>query len=259
MEEWTQTVLIPTLEGYSPSDIYNGDETALFYKSLPHRTYCRVDDKPAGSTQRKDRLTLLVITNMDGSNHRKLSVIGKAQNPHCLQKKYKMTVNEMTVDWYASKNAWMTEDIHHRIMTKFNNQMRKAGCHVLYVCDNASSHQVREYSHIKFLMLPPNATSIVQPLDQGIFRSVKRRYNKKLAERYLVSVENNKDADTILKQLDIGAATNMIHNAWKETSSTIIQNCFHKAGFKQQGLDPEQAPEEPPVAPAPDVWNKVQR
>ena len=142
MEEWTHTVLIPTLKGYSPSDIYNGDETALFYKSLPHRTYCHVDDKPAGSTKHKDRLTLLIITNMDGSDHRKLSVIGKAKNPWCLQKKYKMTVNEMAVDWYASKNAWMTGDIHHRIMTKFNNQMRKAGCHVLYVCDNASSHQI---------------------------------------------------------------------------------------------------------------------
>ena len=259
LEEWTHTVLIPTFKGYSPSDIDNGDESALFYKSLPHRTYCHVDDKPAGSTKRKDRPTLLVITNMDGSDHKKLSVIGKAKNPHCLQKKYKMTVNEMAVDWYASKNAWMTGDIHHRIMTKFNNQMRKASHHVLYVCDNASSHQVQEYSHIKFLMLPPNATSIVQPLDQGILHSVKRRYEKKLAEIYLVSAENNKDVNTILKQLDIVAATNMIHYAWKERSSTIIQNCFHKAGFKHHSLDPEQAPEEPPVAPAPDVWNKVQR
>ena len=142
-------------------------------------------------------------------------------------------------------------------MTKFNNQMRKAGCHVLYVCDNASSHQVWEYSHIKFLMLPPNATSIVQPLDQGIIHSVKRRYKKKLAERYLVSVENNKDVNPILKQLDIVAATNMVHNAWKETSATIIQNCFHKAGFKHHAVDPDPAPEGAPVAPAPDVWNKV--
>ena len=196
---------------------------------------------------------------MDGSDHRKLSVIGKAKNPCCLQKKYKLTVNEMAVDWYASKNTWMTGDIHHRIMTKFNNQMRKAGCYVLYVCDNASSHQVQEYSHIKFLMLPPNATLIVQPLDQSIIRSVKRRYKKKFVERYLVSVENNKDVNTILKQLDIVAATNMVHNAWKETSSTIIQNCFHKAGFKHNAVDPDPSPEEPPVAPAPDVWNKVQR
>ena len=51
LEEWTHTVLIPTLEGYSLSDIYNGDKTALFYKSLPHRTYHLVDDNLAGSTK----------------------------------------------------------------------------------------------------------------------------------------------------------------------------------------------------------------
>ena len=155
LETWKETVLVPTLARYSPNDIYNGDETALFYKSLPHRTYCFDGDKPAGSAKRKDRLTLLIITNMDGSDHRKLSVIGKSKTPHCLQKKYKMQVKDMSVDWYASKNAWMTGEIHHQIMTKLNNEMRHSNCHILYVCDNASSHQVREYSHIKFLILPP--------------------------------------------------------------------------------------------------------
>ena len=157
---------------------------------------------------------------MDGSDHRKLSVIVKAKTPHCLQKKYKMQVKDRAVNWYASKHAWMTGDFHHRIMTKFNTQMRVAGYHVLYVCDNASSHQVREYSHVKFFMLPLNATSVVQPLDQGIIQSVKRKYKKKLAERYLVSVENNKDANTLLKQLDIVVATNMVADAWKKTNSS---------------------------------------
>ena len=120
----------------------------------------------------------------------------------------------------------MTRKIHHKIMTKFNNQMRAAGHHVLYVCDNASSHQVKEYLHIKFLMLPPNSTSILQPLDQGIILSVKSRYKKKLVERYLMSVENNTNANALLKQLDIVAVTNMVHHSWNETTSMIIQNCF---------------------------------
>ena len=260
LETWKETVLVPTLARYSPNDIYNGDETALFYKSLPHRTYCLDGDKPAGSAKRKDRLTLLIITNMDGSDHRKLSVIGKSKTPRCLQKKYKMQVKDMSVDWYASKNAWMTGEIHHQIMTKLNNEMRLSNRHILYVCDNASSHQVREYSHIKFLMLPPNATSIMQPLDQGIILSAKRRYKKKLAERYLACVENNKDANSLLKALDIVQATNMIAASWRETSSTIIQNCFRKAGFKHHAVDPASEIQEDPLpAPAPDVWNRVQR
>ena len=259
LETWKETVLLPTLARYSQNDIYNGDETALFYKSLPHRTYCFDGDKPAGSAKRKDRLTLLIITNMDGSDHRKLSVIGKLKTPRCLQKKYKMQVKDMSVVWYASKNAWMTGEIHHQIMTKLNNEMRLSNHHILYVCDNASSHQVREYSHIKFLMLPPNATSIMQPLDQGIILSAKRRY-KKLAERYLACVENNKDANSLLKGLDIVQATNMIAASWRETSSTIIQNCFCKAGIKHHAVDPASEIEEDPLpAPAPDVWNRVQR
>ena len=152
---WNETVLLPTLARYSPNDIYNGDKTDLFYKSLPHRTYCFDGDKPAGSAKCKDRLTLLIITNMGGSDHRKLSVIGKSKMPRCLQKKYKMQVKDLSVNWYASKNAWMTGEIHHQIMSKLNNEMRLSNHHILYVCDNASSHQVSEYSHIKFLMLPP--------------------------------------------------------------------------------------------------------
>ena len=219
LETWKETVLVPTLARYSPNDIYNGDETALFYKSLPRRTYCFDGDKPAGSAKCKDRLTLLIITNMDGSDHRKLSVTGKSKTPHCLQKKYKMQVKDM-----------------------------------------ASSHQVQEYYHIKFLMLPPNATSIMQPLDQGIILSAKRRYKKKLAERYLACVENNKDVNSLLKALDIVQATNMIAASWRETSSTIIQNCFRKAGFKHHAVDPASKIEEDPLpAPAPDVWNRVQR
>ena len=99
LEEWKEIILIPTLKGYSPSDIYNGDKTALFYKTLTHRTYCKPGEKLAGSAKCKDRLTLLIITNIDGSDHRKLSVIGKAKNPRCLQKKYKMQVKDMVVNW----------------------------------------------------------------------------------------------------------------------------------------------------------------
>ena len=119
--------------------IFIGDETALFCKCLPHRTYCFNGDKPVGSAKHKDRLTLLNITNIDGSDHRKLAVIDQAKTPQSLHKKYKMQVKDMAVDWYTSKNAWMTGDIHHKIMIKFNGEMRKSNWHILYVCDNASS------------------------------------------------------------------------------------------------------------------------
>ena len=58
---------------------------------------------------------------------------------------------------------------------------------------------------------PPSiSSSIMQPLDQGIILSVKKRYKKKLSERYLVSVENNKNTNALINFLDIVAATNMV-------------------------------------------------
>ena len=52
----------------------------------------------------------------------------------------------------------------------------------------------------------------------------------------------------------------MIAASWRETSSTIIQNCFRKAGFKHHAVDPASEIQDDPLpAPAPDVWNREQR
>ena len=77
--------------------------------------------------------------------------------------------------------------------------------------------------------------------------------------RYLVCVENNKDTNSLLKSLDIIVATNMIAASWRETSATIIQNCFHKAGFKHHAVDSAPVTEDPLPRPSPEVWNRVQK
>ena len=52
----------------------------------------------------------------------------------------------------------------------------------------------------------------------------------------------------------------MIAASGRETSSTIIQNCFRKAVFKHHAIDPASETQEDPLpAPAPDVWKRVQR
>ena len=76
---------------------------------------------------------------------------------------------------------------------------------------------------------------------------------------HIACLENNKIANSLIKALDIVQATNMIASSWRETS-TIIQNCFCKAGLKHHAVDPASKTEEDPLsAPAPDVWNRVQR
>ena len=55
-----------------------------------------------------------------------------------MQKKYKIQVKDIAVDWYASKNDWMTWETHHKIMIKFNNEMILLG--VMY-CMFVTMHE----------------------------------------------------------------------------------------------------------------------
>ena len=104
--------------------------------------------------------------------------------------------------------------------------------------------------------IPPNATSIMQPLDQGIILSVKRKYKKKLAEIYLMSVKKNKDTNALLKSLDIVPTTNMVAASWMELHQLLFRITFANRLYAPfHGPQPE----EPPVTPDPAIWSKLQR
>lgn len=59
--------------------MYNADESALFYKLLPEKTYVAACEKTApGSKIQKERLTFLLCANAEGTNKIKPLIIGKA-------------------------------------------------------------------------------------------------------------------------------------------------------------------------------------
>ena len=64
-------------ECYSASEIYNYDETGLYFCALPEETLCCKNDKLAGSKKSKECLTALLTANMDGLDKLRLFVIGK--------------------------------------------------------------------------------------------------------------------------------------------------------------------------------------
>lgn len=259
MEVFRTEELTPHLASYAPRDIYNGDETALMYKTLPHRTYCFKEEHPEGFSKQRARVTIMQIVNMDGSDKRKLSVIGSAVNPQCF-KQNNIKKDQLPVDYYASKAAWMTSEIHHEMMTKFNDDMKRQNRNILYVCDNASMHKRHtEYSNIKFLFLPARSTSVLQPLDAGIIRATKRRYKKKLAEKYLSAVDNKEAAQQMIKNFNVLQAVEMIAASWKEVPVEIIQNCFRKAYFRHVDMDPEEVEVDAEPQASSAAWNKVQQ
>ena len=61
--DWIQDVLKPLMQKYSKTDIYNADETSLYYKSLGSCTMSFPGEHPTGSklTNSKDRLSLALL------------------------------------------------------------------------------------------------------------------------------------------------------------------------------------------------------
>ena len=83
---WEGYIIQPLLAEYELKDIFNADETACFFKAMPSRTYAFVGENVTGGKQSKDRLTVLVCANMDGSKRLTPIVIGKVKSPTALKR-----------------------------------------------------------------------------------------------------------------------------------------------------------------------------
>ena len=73
------------LKGYNANDIFNLDEMGLFYSLLPSKTHAIKGNKLNTGKGSKIRVTLLVGSNMSGSEKLPLLLIGRAENPRCFK------------------------------------------------------------------------------------------------------------------------------------------------------------------------------
>ncbi|XP_064423274.1 tigger transposable element-derived protein 4-like [Latimeria chalumnae] len=167
LDNYVTTKLPSLLIGYQPRDVFNIDETGLFYKLLPNRTLALKGEECHGGKHSKERITLLVGSNMDGSEKLKLLVIGKAKQPRCLK-----GVKVLPVDYEGNTKAWMTGDIFKDWVIKFDRKMQRQKRKVLLFVDNCPAHpHIDNLQVTTVVFLPPNTTSKLQPMDQGIIKS----------------------------------------------------------------------------------------
>ena len=79
-----------------PEQIYNADETGLYWKCLPNKTLAyEVDKNASGHKMQKQRLTIMCSGNASGSHFNKLCVIGTAKKPRVFQS---LSIENLPVD-----------------------------------------------------------------------------------------------------------------------------------------------------------------
>ena len=215
---YRQNILLTYLTDYSPDDIYNADETGLYYRTLPDGTLCSKTKRLQGS---KDRITAMICTNMTGTDKRQLLVIGKSKQPRCFHGK------SLPVTYLSNSNAWMTSAIFTDFIQQVDRDMRLQRWHIVLFVDNCSAHppsSADKRKNTKMVFLPPNTTSVIQPCDQGIIKGHCRG-------QVIHTIINDIDND------DISAKTlaRKLYSSWRRTHGyqglehgdpTTIRNCF---------------------------------
>ena len=139
--------------------------------------------------KQKDMVTLMACSNATGKHKLPLVCIGKSRNPRCFKN---INKDALPVRYYAQRSAWMDCSI---FTTWFQNEFvpsvkkylrdNKLSYKALLLLDNATSHPSSDVlrssdGNIMAMYLPPNTTSLIQPMDQGVLVTVKRHYKRAL-------------------------------------------------------------------------------
>uniref|UniRef100_A0A668TE05 HTH CENPB-type domain-containing protein n=1 Tax=Oreochromis aureus TaxID=47969 RepID=A0A668TE05_OREAU len=218
-------------EGYIPQQIFNCDETGLFWKKMPRRTYITVEEKKMpGHKPMKDRLTLALCANASGDSKVKPLLVCHSENLRAF-KQHKILKERLEVMWRSNPTAWVT-----RQFFKFLEE-NDLPMNCLLIIDNAPAHPsgleddiLEEFSFIKVLFLPPNTTPLLQPMDQQVISNFKKLYTKHMFKRCSDITES---AQLTLREFwknhfDIVAYLKLISLAWREVSRRTLNSAWRK-------------------------------
>ncbi|XP_040072206.2 tigger transposable element-derived protein 6-like [Ixodes scapularis] len=249
--DWLSENVPDILTSYAPRDIYNADESGLFYQMLPKRTLAQKGASCHGGKQSKQRVTMLLYVNMDGTDKRKVLIIGKSVNPRCFK-----GCRELDMQYEANGKAWMTRVIFGKWLKEFDVDMCSQKRKVCLLLDNCTAHYVPqlELTNVELRYFPPNATSVIQPLDQGIINSVKSAYKCRVIDKLLLNLEHNRAT-----KIDIYTAIALVAASWKATRTSVIVNCFRHAGFKTSDPEDLSSLELPNQEATPSSWEALRQ
>ncbi|XP_054630194.1 tigger transposable element-derived protein 4-like isoform X2 [Dunckerocampus dactyliophorus] len=227
VDDWKQK--LPDLcDGYALRDIYNMDETGLFYRTSIDSTLRFRGADCSGGKRSKERITLMLCANALGEKEPAM-VIGKAIKPRCFGK---IDRKDLPVDYHANKKAWMTSNLFEMFMRNLNKKMQRQSRKIVMLLDDAPCHPHLQLSNIKLVFVPLNTTSITQPMDQGIIQAAKLKFRKRQLRSIVHQMEQEPSltAPELMRNTDILKAIYWVDRAWKDTSPETIQKCFTKCG-----------------------------
>nr|XP_042909800.1 tigger transposable element-derived protein 4-like [Parasteatoda tepidariorum] len=123
-------------------------------------------------------------------------------------------------------------------LISFDNKITNQGRKVVLFMDNAPCHSFYEnLKSVKLQFLPPNTTSEIQPLDQGVIRCFKLEYRRFVLRRLLSLIDCDKNSSQIIQSITVLDAIRWIRHAWENVKGQTIVNCFKKCELSNTALE----------------------
>ena len=129
VENWSER-LPDICRSYSMKDRLNADETGFMWKATPTQTLNLRGEKYTGGKRSKDRVTVLVACNQDGTEKPPLLVIGKYATHRWF---WNSNMNLIPVTYESQRKAWMDSDLFEKRVRQIDRRMRVANRHIYSV------------------------------------------------------------------------------------------------------------------------------
>ena len=130
--------IMNVIREYHPDDVYNADETSLYFRMMPSKTLVEASESYHGIKRDKERVTILAMINSIGTYKNRLIMIGKSKTPRCLKN---INKQYLPLEYTSACKAWMNSSIFKEFLINFNKEMQRKSKNVLLQLDNCTAHK----------------------------------------------------------------------------------------------------------------------
>lgn len=226
-EEFSQTFLRRLEEeNIKLQNVYNMAETSLMWKAVPKETLV------LGEEIKKDRVTVGFCSNATGTHKLLPIIINKyeAQKSQMRCRNGLVTLRSLErtsvernvfVDWFQK---------HFKPAVRRRQHRKSSRGKVLLLLDVCKARvfppeKQKQEKNIEIVYMPGSATSILQPMSQGIIEKVKRSFRHRMLERILHSPGGVKE---FYVHYDMKDCVNILNEVWADVTQFEICQSWQK-------------------------------
>ena len=133
-------------------------------------------------------------------------------------------VKTLPCRYRAQHKSWMSGELFENWVHELDRKFAVSKI-IALIINNCKAHpQVENLKWVELIFLPPNTTSHIQSMDQGIIRALKAKYRSLAVPKLILALEKKEP----IPKFSILSAMYMLKKAWDAISNQTFTNCFRK-------------------------------